>query len=461
MALLLENDTLQPLIASAGFSVVKAAIQTEIESWRKRIAAADEEVADELASPELLAKMTRAISNSLQRQSQAALRPVFNLTGVVLHTNLGRARLPQVAIEQMAAVAAGYSNLEFDVLNGVRGDRDSHVEQLVCHLTGAEAATVVNNNAAAVLLVLNTFAAGREVLISRGELVEIGGSFRIPDVMRSAQSLLREVGTTNRTHLHDYQSNLSPETGLIMKVHTSNYQIQGYTSAVSAAALGNLARESGVPFVEDLGSGCLLDMPRYGLPVEPTVGAKLAQADLVTFSGDKLLGGPQAGIIAGKQSLIEQIKANPLKRALRVDKLTLAALQSVLALYLQPNSLAERLPMLRDLTRSREDIRSACAELLPVMKSALATQAEVAIVDCESQIGSGSLPADVLPSAGLAITPHTATGDVDARLRALASAFRCLPKPVIGRLHNGSLLFDLRCLDDVTGLVAQLPQLAL
>lgn len=461
VAKLLEADALQPAIAEAGFTVVKEVIQAEIDAWRKRIAAQDEEVADELASPELPAKLCRAILATVAEREQQVLKPVFNLSGIVLHTNLGRARLPAEAITLVSQVAGEYSNLEFNLDDGKRGDRDTHVEALICHLTGAEASTIVNNNAAAVLLVLNTLAESKEVLISRGELVEIGGSFRIPDVMRSANCLLREVGTTNRTHLHDYQHNLGVNSALIMKVHTSNYQIQGFTNTVSASALWNLASEANIPFVEDLGSGCLLDMQQYGLPAEPTVSSRLAHADLVTFSGDKLLGGPQAGIVAGKRELIAKVKANPLKRALRVDKLTLAALQSVLELYLKPHTLQETLPMLRDLTKSRDAIRKRCEELVPVLAECLSGHAEVVIVDCDSQVGSGSLPQEILPSQGIAIIPQSGDSSLSGKLQAISEAFRALPKPVIGRLHDGKLIFDLRCLDDIDGFKAQLHQLAL
>ncbi len=461
VAKLLEADALQPAIAAAGFTVVKEVIQAEIDAWRKRIAAQDEEVAAELASPELSAKLCRAILATVSERQQQALKPVFNLSGIVLHTNLGRARLPAEAIALVSQVAAEYSNLEFNLEDGKRGDRDTHLEALICHLTGAEAATIVNNNAAAVMLVLNTLAASKEVLISRGELVEIGGSFRIPDVMRSANCLLREVGTTNRTHLHDYQHNLGVHSGLIMKVHTSNYQIQGFTNAVSASALANLASEANIPFVEDLGSGCLLDMQQYGLPAEPTVSSRLAHADLVTFSGDKLLGGPQAGIVAGKRELIEKIKANPLKRALRIDKLTLAALQSVLELYLKPHTLRKTLPMLRDLTKSRTAIKQCCEELMPALGESLNGHADVAIVDCDSQVGSGSLPQEILASQGIAITPQPGETGSGSKLQAIADAFRALPKPVIGRMHDGKLIFDLRCLDCVDEFKAQLAQLAL
>ncbi|HEX6319865.1 MAG TPA: L-seryl-tRNA(Sec) selenium transferase, partial [Burkholderiales bacterium] len=335
-------------------------------------------------------------------------------------------------------------NLEYDLEGGRRGERDGHVEALLCRLTGAEAATVVNNNAAAVLLVLNTLAARKEVPVSRGELIEIGGSFRLPDIMARSGCRLREVGTTNRTHLADYAGALGPKTGLVLKVHTSNYAIEGFTAAASEKELAALCRERGLPLAVDLGSGTLVDLRRYGLPHEPTVQEALAHgADVVTFSGDKLLGGPQAGIIVGAKALIEKLRKNPLKRALRLDKVTLAALAAVLKLYLDPDRLAQRLPTLRLLSRPVEDIRQLALRIAPRLPRA-------EVIDCESQIGSGALPTQRLPSAGLAIRPG------DARL---AARFRALPIPVIGRLQDGAYILDLRCLEDETGFVDQLGQL--
>jgi L-seryl-tRNA(Ser) seleniumtransferase len=383
----------------------------------------------------------------LERAARPSLRPVFNLTGTVLHTNLGRALLPEAAIEAMATAARNAVNLEYELQGGKRGERDEHVEQLLCRLTGAEAATVVNNNAAAVLLVLNTLAARKEVPVSRGELIEIGGAFRLPDIMARSGCRLRELGTTNRTHLADYADAIGAKTGLVLKVHTSNYVIQGFTAAVSEAELASLCRERSVPFAVDLGSGTLVDLARFGLPHEPTAAEALRQgADLVSFSGDKLLGGPQAGIIVGSALLIEKIRRNPLKRALRVDKLTLAALGAVLALYLDPDRLPERLPALRSLTRPLQDVRALAARLRP----ALAPHFDVELVECESEIGSGALPAQRIASAGLALRPGSA---------ATAARFRNLPVPVIGRLHEGRFVLDVRCLEDEAGFVAQLERL--
>jgi L-seryl-tRNA(Ser) seleniumtransferase len=438
---LLNQPALGTLVAQHGHTRVTDALRSHLEELRRAALAGTLDPA---------ALLDGAIASVLQMQFDAAarrrLRPVFNLTGTVLHTNLGRAVLPEEAVGAVVQAMRAPVDLEYDLASGGRGERDTLVEQLLCELTGAEAATVVNNNAAAVLLMLSALAGRREVIVSRGELIEIGGSFRIPDIMRQAGAKLVEVGTTNRTHATDYAEAIGPRSALLMKVHTSNYVISGFTHSVSVGELAELGRSRSVPVAVDLGSGSLVDLTRWNLPKEPTVRETLRDgADLVTFSGDKLLGGPQAGLIVGRADLIAKLKKHPLKRALRVGKLTLAALEPVLALYRAPELLVERLTTLRLLTRAPAAISAQAARLRPVLQQAVGGAYDVSTAPLSSQIGSGALPVDRLPSHGLAVRPVKGRrGGLDR----LEQALRQLPRPVIGRIADKTLWLDLRCLEE-------------
>jgi L-seryl-tRNA(Ser) seleniumtransferase len=454
---LLQAELLAQLVTEVGHSSVKLEAREQIVKLRGLILSNDESALVWLSSPNFMDELCHKIASAVEAQFASTLIPVFNLTGTVVHTNLGRANLPTEAVDSMISAATNATNLEFDLSTGKRGDRDSHLEHAICEITGAEAATVVNNNAAAVLLVLNTLASGKDVIISRGELVEIGGAFRIPDVMKSANCVLKEVGTTNRTHLKDYAAAINSDTGLLMKVHTSNYEIRGFTNSVAESDLSLLSKTEGIPFVSDLGSGSLVDLRQYGLPYEPTVKDVLQMGpDLLTFSGDKLLGGPQAGIIVGKQEFIDRVKNNPLKRALRVDKITLSALLSVINLYKDPQRLNMRLPLLADLSRSVAEIEEVAEQVLAPLVKTLEGKAKVKLLACKSQIGSGALPLDRMESRSLCLTPIAEKGETDQALQKLAADFRSLPKPVVGRIHDSSLLLDLRCLRDVDGFLQQL-----
>ena len=438
---ILQDPAIDALVSAHGRAPVLESTRRVLEVLRADMA---EGATPDLSSPAL----ARLITMQTERLLALSLRPVFNLTGTVLHTNLGRAPLAESAIAAVGAAARGASNLEYDLERGRRGERDDHVAERLKRLTGAQAALVVNNNAAAVLLLLNTLARGKQVPVSRGELIEIGGAFRLPAIMARAGCRLVEVGTTNRTHARDFAEAMNEKTGLVLKCHRSNFAIEGFTAEVPEAELATLAHAHDVPFAVDLGSGTLVDLSRWGLPRETTVAQTLvAGADLVTFSGDKLLGGPQAGLIVGRADLVASLARNPMKRALRADKMTLAALDATLALYEDPDSLPRRLPALAQLTRPRQAIRAQAERLAPALAAALGEAFVVSVTELASQIGSGALPVDLLPSAGLAVRPANARGG-DAALRRLATRLRALPRPVIGRLHDGALLLDLRCLDD-------------
>ena len=400
--------------------------------------------------------LTQSVEQTLCARAKPNLRSVINLTGTVLHTNLGRAVMPPEAIAAMSRAAAEPSALEYDLGQGKRGDRDELVEDILCELTGAEAVTVVNNNAAAVFLLLHALSAKKETIVSRGELIEIGGAFRIPDIMKRAGAHLIEVGTTNRTHAKDFKEAIHTKTGLVMKVHTSNYVVHGFTAEVAETQLASIAHEHGIPFVVDLGSGTLVDLSRYGLPLEPTPQQALANgADLVTFSCDKLLGGPQAGIIAGRKDLIQKIKKNPLKRVLRVGKITLAGLEAVLKLYRDPDRLPQRLTVLQLLMRPASSMQQQSERLISALIDVVRMHGLLLQgIAVRSQIGSGSLPVERLDSVALMFEGHDKIGV--SRVVKLEKLLRSCDTPVIGRMQDKKLVLDLRCLPaDKEALVVQ------
>ncbi len=446
---ILNDPKIVSLVGDYGARVVTTCAQTVIQKARDSL---------------LIGKSTeyKTLIKDLREETfnafQPSFRPLFNLTGVVLHTNLGRASLPLAAIDAVIDAAARPTNLEMDLKTGKRGDRNKHCEDLICQLTGSERAIVLNNNAAAVLVTLSSLARRKEVPVSRGELVEIGGSFRMPDIMAHAGCKLVEVGTTNRTHKKDFEMAINSKTALLMKVHTSNFEIQGFKSSVSEKQLAEIAHCHDLPLISDLGSGNLIDLKSYNLPEAQTVTDALkAGADLVTFSGDKLLGGPQCGIIAGREDLVKRIMRNPLIRAMRADKMTLAALQAVLRLYQHPQKLAAELPTLRLLIRKEEDIRRMADYLISKVQ-AQCPGFVVSIESVESQIGSGALPTKRLASVGLKITTVSKRRTGKA-LESLSSAFRDLQIPVIGRISKGALWFDLRCLEDQSQFIDNLKSL--
>ena len=439
----LRCETGTVVVARFGRSAATAGIRRQLAAIRDQARSGRVEV------PSALDIGTRVLI-ALEADDLPSVRPVFNLTGVVLHTNLGRAILADEAIAAANQAMGSAVALEFDIGSGGRGERDDHIRPLLCELTGADDALVVNNNAAAALLVLATLAPGKETIVSRGELIEIGGAFRMPAIMQSAGTVLREVGTTNRTHPHDYAEAIGPQTALLMKVHMSNYAIQGFTAEVSSRDVAAIASKASLPFVDDLGSGTLIDLSRYGLRRERTVQDALRDgADLVTFSGDKLLGGPQAGFIVGRRDLVRRCAKHPLKRAMRLDKIRLAALEATLRLYRDPDRLAERLPTLRHFTKSRAEIAAMAEGLMTTVAAWAGPDWNVAVTDCVGRIGSGALPLEGLPSAGLALRPldggGAALGDMSARLRGLSV-------PVIGHIADGAVVLDLRCVDDVVSL---------
>ena len=431
----------QPVIAEAvgtfPRSLVVRAVRNVLDRIRRAILSDQSSGVSRLDEAaliqEILAEAERLAAYTLQR--------VVNGTGIIVHTNLGRSLLCQEALERLQLIGSGYSNLEYDLEAGSRGSRYVHAEAILREITGAEGALVVNNNAGAVLLVLNTLAQGREVVVSRGELVEIGGSFRIPDVMTRSGARLREVGCTNRTHLEDYRAAIGPETALILKVHASNYQISGFTAEVDLATLVALGRAHNLPVMDDLGSGCFVDLSRFGLRGEPLVQDSVRSgADVITFSGDKLLGGPQAGIILGRKEIVERLRKSPLTRALRVDKFTLAALEATLRLYRDEETAVRAIPTLRMIAIEVEILATRAQSLADRIRMAVGSGAEVAVVDGASQVGGGALPVQTLPSKLVALTSRRLSA---ARLEA---NFRGNQPPIIGRVEQERFLLDVRTL---------------
>jgi L-seryl-tRNA(Ser) seleniumtransferase len=417
-------------------TVVLKAIRLALEKNRQLILAVK---AAELPESLDRADLITEVKEQLACSQQAHLIPLINATGVIIHTNLGRSPLAEAAMAQIFQVAAHYSNLEYNLAAGRRGSRHDHLEYLLTELTGAEAALVVNNNAGAVFLTLNTMAQGREVIVSRGQLVEIGGSFRMPDVMRASGAILREVGATNKTHLFDYENAISAETAMLLKVHTSNYRIMGFTKEVPLAELVELGKKYTVPVVEDLGSGCFLDLSRYGIEKEPTVtGALQTGADLILFSGDKLLGGPQAGLVIGDKVWIDNLKTNPLTRALRPDKLTLAGLEATLRLYRDEKEAIQAIPTLRMITQPLTLIKLRAQSLIRKLRRGIPPENKLTIVPTVARVGGGSLPQTELPSCAIGLAgPNWPPHKLDEALRAANP-------PVIARLEHQMLLLDAR-----------------
>lgn len=433
--------------------VVREGIRNGLERLRQAILSAEkaEDITDETFT---LPRLLPMFKEEIAKQVNPNLRQAINATGVVIHTNLGRSPLSERALRQIEEVAKGYSNLEYDLVKGARGSRYAHVEEILLRLSKAEGGLVVNNNAGAVLLALNTLAAGREVICSRGELVEIGGAFRIPDVMAKSGGTLREVGTTNRVHLKDYEEAISDKTGLLLKVHTSNYRVVGFTSEISLEELVQLGAKHNVPVMNDLGSGCLIDLSAYGMQKEPTVQEAIKTgAGVVTFSGDKLLGGPQAGIILGKKDLIDMIKANPLNRALRIDKLTLAALEATLIAYLSEAEAIKEIPTLHMLTIPLAELHKRAKRLQQLLVQET-EGAGMEIIETTSQVGGGALPLQDLPTWAVAVKPTTAS------VETLEAELRNQAPPIIARISDDRICLDLRTIqtDELTLIVRGMAQ---
>jgi L-seryl-tRNA(Ser) seleniumtransferase len=440
---ILDRPEVKTLIECFGGELVTESIKLIMDEYRKHIM--------DWQNPERLQLKTREevteyiamkLEEAIKEVESSGLKRVINATGIVLHTNLGRAPLPEKAIELMNEVSEGYCNLEFDLESGSRGSRYSYIELVISRVTGAESAIVVNNNAAAVFLCLNTLANNKEVIISRGQLVEIGGSFRIPDIIAQSGAKMIEVGTTNKTRIFDYSNAVTDETSVLLKVHTSNYKVAGFTEEVSLQELVGLGREKGLIVMEDLGSGCLYDLSMIGLPYEPTVqdGIKYG-ADIVTFSGDKLLGGPQAGIIAGKRELIDKIKKNPLARMVRCDKTTIAAMVAVLSLYMDLDKVVDHIPVLKMIALKEDELETNALELEKLINAALGNKCKTEIVDDLDEVGGGSLPGVILKGKAVAlIAPESSVNEIQAQLRKAKT-------PIICRINKDRILLNVRTLE--------------
>ncbi len=444
---LLESDGIRQYIFSYGYACVKVAVRAELSELRAQIRSEVFEKENEnkkglcmenLVGSDVVDILTERIGSRLLKEQHLHLQKLLNGTGIILHTNLGRAPLGKEYVSRVAEKVSGYCNLEYDLEKGCRGERCTYIEKLLCKLTGAEAAIAVNNNAAALLLILCTLASGGDVIVSRGELVEIGGQFRIPDVMIQSGAVLKEVGTTNRTRFHDYEAAVTEETKAILKVHTSNYRIVGFTEETKIEQLVPLKEQYRIPLIEDLGSGALFDLSQYGFPEEPNVKEALKQgADIVCFSGDKLLGGPQAGIIVGKREYIEKMRSNPLFRALRIDKITSAFLEESLIAYRSEETAVSQIPTLQMLTRSIKEVKND-AEYLKELLEREKLDAEIGLHSCEAQVGGGALPMTDIPS--MAVSIRLLKISVDC----LSRRMRHFPIPVVTRIENGNILIDMR-----------------
>ncbi len=445
---LLDSPLLQERISQLGRAAVLQEIRSTLELVRFQLSSdkGEEgmEILKSLQSPtDIEVHILKGLQTRFDELDQKGLKRVINGTGIILHTNLGRAPLPREAAAAMASLSGGYCNLEYDLKTGARGSRHDHLEETLCCLTGAEGAMIVNNNAAAVFLCLNTFANQQEVLVSRGEQVEIGGSFRIPDIITRSGCIMVEVGTTNKTHREDYAQAISPDTALLLKVHTSNYKISGFTREVSLQELVQLGREQGVPTMVDLGSGCLISLSFLGIPGEPTVSDCVsAGADLITFSGDKLLGGPQAGIILGKREALDRLKKNPLSRMVRCDKSTIIALKETLELYRSPEEVFSSIPVLSMLSLSEDQLKNKAIALLTLLEDALGSLARLEIEEVEEEVGGGSLPGILLKGAALSLTTEV------LQINELQRRLREAPVPLVCRVFQDRLYIHLRTIEE-------------